>query len=273
MVELRRVDEALVAASAAAVSWVAAELARLGAAGDVVPLGSSNHLGALTRGDLDVLVRPPSHEAFKALEALVVADDRASGAWAPAQRENWTDVFTSWTATGPDGAVGVQVVVAGSDLDRQLGQQMAALDDPVVRRRYDRAKEHGADLPPEGYWAVKDLFWRSRALAGPSWDEPTNPVCKVLRPDEWDLLLRQGVFVGSPDDLADGFVHLSTPAQVPGTIERHFTGAGRGLWLLTLDADALGRDLRWEASRRGEDFPHLYAPLQLSELRLARPVA
>lgn len=83
-----------------------------------------------------------------------------------------------------------------------------------------------------------------------------TPVVKLLRPAEWAAFQASGVFAGSPDDLRDGFVHLSTPGQAEATRAKHF--AGEAVVTLTLDADALGDALRWEPSRGGELFPHLY---------------
>lgn len=88
---------------------------------------------------------------------------------------------------------------------------------------------------------------------------------KILRASEWEAFAAAGRFAGSPDDLRDGFVHLSTAAQVEGTLARHFPGEA-GLTLLTLDRTRLEPSLRWEASRGGEDFPHLYRPLQIEDV-------
>lgn len=90
-------------------------------------------------------------------------------------------------------------------------------------------------------------------------------IYKILRDAEWRDLLAKGETAGAPIDLADGFVHFSTAAQAPETVARHFAGE-RGLVLLALDADALGPALRWEPSRGGALFPHLYAPLRLADV-------
>ncbi len=71
------------------------------------------------------------------------------------------------------------------------------------------------------------------------------------------------MFRGAPVDLADGFIHFSTAAQVAETAARHFAG-GRDLVLVSVDGDRLGPALKWEKSRGGALFPHLYAPLALS---------
>lgn len=92
-------------------------------------------------------------------------------------------------------------------------------------------------------------------------------VYKICTPAERAVLLENGLWDGSPDDLRDGFVHLSTAAQVPGTLAKHFAGRG-ALVLLELAAAELSSDeLRWEPSRGGQLFPHLYGSLPLSAVR------
>ena len=88
-------------------------------------------------------------------------------------------------------------------------------------------------------------------------------VYKLLPVDEWQPARAAGEYRGSAVDLADGFVHFSTAEQVVETAARHFAGQ-RGLTMLTVDADQLGDALRWEASRGGDLFPHLYGPLTVS---------
>ena len=87
-------------------------------------------------------------------------------------------------------------------------------------------------------------------------------IYKLLSIDEWRAAQAVGEFRGSAVDLADGYVHFSTGEQVVETAARHFAGQP-GLLLLAIDADRLGEDLRWEPSRGGALFPHLYASLPL----------
>ena len=96
-------------------------------------------------------------------------------------------------------------------------------------------------------------------------------VYKILRRAEWDDLRARGATAGAPVDLADGYVHLSAADQVRETAARHFAGAD-DLMLLAVDESALGGALRWEPSRGGADFPHLYAELPLSAVEWARPL-
>jgi len=90
-------------------------------------------------------------------------------------------------------------------------------------------------------------------------------VYKVCSLADWEEAKSKGIFNGSPDDLRDGFIHLSTPGQLAGTLHKHFSGPdGRalpGLVVVAFEADALAPALKWEPARDGALFPHLYAPL------------
>ena len=90
-------------------------------------------------------------------------------------------------------------------------------------------------------------------------------IYKILRAEEWADLNRAGETAGAPIDVADGYVHFSTAEQVAETAARHFAGV-TGLILAAFDADALGPDLKWEPSRGGALFPHLYAPLRRADV-------
>jgi uncharacterized protein (DUF952 family) len=83
-------------------------------------------------------------------------------------------------------------------------------------------------------------------------------IYKLLSVAEWTAAKQAGRFTGSAVDLADGYIHCSTAEQVVETAARHFAGQ-HGLVLLAVDADRLGDDLRWEPSRGGALFPHLYS--------------
>ena len=97
-------------------------------------------------------------------------------------------------------------------------------------------------------------------------------IYKILRNAEWSELLTAGDTAGAPVDVADGFVHFSTAEQLPETLARHFAGE-RGLVVLALDADDLGETLKWEPSRGGALFPHLYGRLELAHVKWSAPVA
>lgn len=98
----------------------------------------------------------------------------------------------------------------------------------------------------------------------------SETVYKVLTGEEF-AALRDGGFSGSAADLADGFIHLSTAAQLGGTVERHFSGQ-EGLMLLAIPTALLGAALRWEASRGGALFPHLYGVLRWQDVRAHAPL-
>ena len=94
-------------------------------------------------------------------------------------------------------------------------------------------------------------------------------IYKILTADQWHDLQAQGETQGAPVDVADGYVHFSTAEQVRETAARHFADQD-GLWLLALDTDALGRALKWEPSRGGALFPHLYGPLRHRDVLWAK---
>ena len=87
-------------------------------------------------------------------------------------------------------------------------------------------------------------------------------IYKICPAPAWREAERQGLYRGSADDLRDGFIHFSTASQVAGTARKHFSGQ-TGLFLIRIDADALGDALKWEPSRNDELFPHLYGELDL----------
>jgi len=91
-------------------------------------------------------------------------------------------------------------------------------------------------------------------------------IYKICPASAWREAERQGVYRGSADDVRDGYIHFSTAAQVAGTARKHFHGQ-TGLFLVAVDADALGDRLRWEPSRNNELFPHLYGELDLGAVR------
>ena len=96
-------------------------------------------------------------------------------------------------------------------------------------------------------------------------------IYKILRADEWAALQAMGETQGAPIDLADGFVHFSTPQQAGETAAKHFAGAA-DLMLLAVDSDALGAALKWEVSRGGALFPHLYRVLRMDDVIWAKPL-
>ena len=88
-------------------------------------------------------------------------------------------------------------------------------------------------------------------------------IYKICARTEWREAERAGQYLGSAADLADGFIHLSATEQVQGTADKHFAGQA-DLVLVSVSVDRLAPALRWEPSRGGVLFPHLYGPLPLT---------
>lgn len=91
-------------------------------------------------------------------------------------------------------------------------------------------------------------------------------IYKICPAALWREAEREGTFAGAPVDLADGFIHFSTAEQVQETAAKHFAGRD-DLLLIAIEEEKLGPVLKYEVSRGGQLFPHLYAPLPLSAVR------
>ncbi|TPW20433.1 MAG: hypothetical protein FD126_1691 [Elusimicrobia bacterium] len=87
-------------------------------------------------------------------------------------------------------------------------------------------------------------------------------IYKLLRAEEWALFQNQTYFKGAPVDVKDGYIHFSTAEQVKETAAKHFAGVA-GLVLAEVDPRQLGAALKWEPSRGGQLFPHLYSPMTM----------
>jgi len=90
-------------------------------------------------------------------------------------------------------------------------------------------------------------------------------IYKIFRQSEWTQLLTTAVFDGSPDDLRDGFIHLSTAAQLQGTLDKHYRQRDE-LVLAEIKVSGLGVSLKYEVSRGGAEFPHLYDELLMDKV-------
>lgn len=101
-------------------------------------------------------------------------------------------------------------------------------------------------------------------------DRPAH-AWKILTQPQMDQLLADGLFDGAPVDLADGYIHMSADDQLQGTLDKHFAGQD-DLVLARIDLAALRDPVRWEVSRGGALFPHLYGPLPLSAVTAYGPV-
>ncbi|MEP9379519.1 DUF952 domain-containing protein [Aquabacter sp. CN5-332] len=100
---------------------------------------------------------------------------------------------------------------------------------------------------------------------------PPAFIYKIVPASLWEGALQAGRFDGAPVDLKDGYIHFSTAAQVGETARRHFAG-GADLLLVTVRTSALGDALKWEPSRGGDLFPHLFAPLPLDAVERSEPL-
>ena len=96
-------------------------------------------------------------------------------------------------------------------------------------------------------------------------------IFKVVSRSEWQEAQEAGAFHGSPLDLADGFIHLSSAAQVVSTVQNYFAGRD-DLVLVSVDTECLGDTLRWEVSRGGALFPHIYGDLPMTSVLKAVPL-
>jgi uncharacterized protein (DUF952 family) len=99
----------------------------------------------------------------------------------------------------------------------------------------------------------------------------TATVFRIIDPEDWREAQSRGRFEGSADDARDGFIHLSTAEQVLGTHRKHY-GGRPGLLLLEIDAASLGAALRYEPSRGGALFPHLYGTLPVAAVTRVTPL-
>lgn len=99
----------------------------------------------------------------------------------------------------------------------------------------------------------------------------TTTIYKICEAAQWEQARQAGAFAGSAVDFADGYIHFSTAGQIAATAARHFAGQ-TGLVLVAIKAEELGAALKWEASRGGALFPHLYGSLPLSAVRWTKPL-
>ena len=98
-----------------------------------------------------------------------------------------------------------------------------------------------------------------------------NIIYKICSQDEWETAEQTGFFSGSIVDVRDGFIHFSTAAQMRETASQHFEGQ-QDLVLVAVDAIKLGDALKWEVSRGGDLFPHLYDKLSTADVLEISPL-
>jgi uncharacterized protein (DUF952 family) len=96
-------------------------------------------------------------------------------------------------------------------------------------------------------------------------------VYKIMSAEELTRMRRDGVFAGSPVDIADGYIHLSSGSQLAETLDKHFSGVD-GLMLAAVDLAQLGDTVRWEPARGGQLFPHIHGQLPVSAVVAVAPL-
>ena len=99
----------------------------------------------------------------------------------------------------------------------------------------------------------------------------TRLIYHMCRAEEWRAAVATGIYRGSSQDRTDGFIHFSTAGQIVESARRHRAGQS-GLVLIAVEEGRLGSRLRWEPSRAGALFPHLYGPLDPREAASVRPL-
>lgn len=98
-----------------------------------------------------------------------------------------------------------------------------------------------------------------------------EPIYKIIDADVWATAEAAGEFCGVDIDLTDGFIHLSSADQVTETLQKYFAGR-TNLILVAVDGGMLGNALRWEVSRGGDRFPHVYGPIPMTAVIETRPI-
>ena len=117
-------------------------------------------------------------------------------------------------------------------------------------------------------------MYHHRAVLDRATQHPHDPdmaIYKIFRASEWEEFRAAGHTLGAPIDRQDGYVHLSTAAQVEETAARHFA-AEEELMLLAVDESLLVPELKWEPSRGGALFPHLYRELRSEDVLWSAPL-
>ena len=102
-------------------------------------------------------------------------------------------------------------------------------------------------------------------MESPMENSTGNLIYKIVTAAQWSEAEELGEFLGAPIDLEDGYIHFSTSSQVVETVEKHFHGQ-LDLLIVSVNADGFGDELKWEPSRGGDLFPHLYSKLSVSDV-------
>ena len=100
-------------------------------------------------------------------------------------------------------------------------------------------------------------------------EQSNQLIYKVVKRQQWSDAEKNGVFAGAEIDLTDGYIHFSTAEQVVETVAKHFAGQS-DLLIVAIQADEMGKDLKWEPSRGGDLFPHLYGTFDVSIVKFVK---
>lgn len=169
------------------------------------------------------------------------------------------------------------VVVAGPFSKSHLDPAYVRQRERLVTRGWHRLKEIKSlgevailEYPlPEVIDRMKSKAEKTARQALPGERDAAEKIYKIVSRELWESAQPTGEFAGAGVDLADGYIHFSAAHQVVKTAAKYFSGQA-DLVLITADPDKLGADLRWEPSRDGDLFPHLYAKLQLQHVESVR---
>ena len=186
--------------------------------------------------------------------------------WLRANRRGTVVVEKKVTRLGPAPPAGTPIEIVSRAA--RSGAKTVRFDSGVRDAR-DRTPIYAVAMTA----LLMDLDAR-RAVALPH-DLPAldhRTVYKIVPRADWTAARAAGRFEGAPIDLADGYIHLSTAAQAAETLEKHFHGQ-RDLLLVSVSVPRTARSMRWEVSRGGALFPHLYAPLSMDMVTGERPIA
>ncbi len=131
---------------------------------------------------------------------------------------------------------------------------------------------HNTNRPTSFGQTEQAGFARYQALLSRTYPmEHPQIIYKITPRDTWEQAQRLGTFTGAPIDIADGFIHFSTAPQVAETAAKHFAGQD-DLLLVAIDTATLGKSLKYEVSRGGDLFPHLYTDLSMTAVRWVKPM-
>lgn len=173
------------------------------------------------------------------------------------------DLAIGWTFLGPDGRDALRATLPLDDATWERGRSWALWKALIVAAGMTGLAEADAG---KALRVIEDVLADAR-LATRSGQAHfhlmSQTIYKVLTAEQW-AAAEKGALVQAPVDVADGYVHFSTSAQLQETLDKWFAGQA-GCVLAAFRADAFGPDLKWEKARSGDLFPHVYGPVHASQ--------